>query len=116
MTEVYYDWSHDTTYCTSYGYCSAGETYYILDNHDINAIFSPDKKQLYFPEGTMLIRKKYGLTESHQEFIRSLLMESDWSGGMFDVQHGNLESNLSEGALGYFGACMVVSDTTIVGK
>ena len=115
MTKVFYDWSEDSAYCQEYGSCMAQEAYYRLDNTDINEIFGPDTKVLWFPPGTIVVREKYSLTESHQEFIRTLLMETDWSGGYFDVQHGNVRTNLSNGALGYFAACMVVRDTSLVG-
>lgn len=114
MTEVFYDWSHNESFCNTYGNCYAQETYYTLDNVDVNAVFSPSHEIIYFPHGTTLIRRKYGFTEEHQQFIRSLLMETDWSGGIFDVQHGNVYTNMSNGALGLFTTCMVTTDTTIV--
>jgi hypothetical protein len=114
MTKVFYDWSEDTAYCNDYGSNRAQETFYVLDNVDVNEIFSADRELIWFPAGTQVIRQKFSLAESHQEFLRSLLMETDWSGGIFDVQHGNVMTNLSNGALGYFAVCMVVSDTTEV--
>jgi hypothetical protein len=72
-----------------------------LNNIDVNTIFGGDREVICFPSGTTIVRKKYGLTESHQSFLRSMLMETDWSGGIFDVQHGNVETNLSNGALGF---------------
>jgi hypothetical protein len=41
-------------------------------------------------------------------------METEWSGGLFDVQPGNVTTNLTNGALGYFAVCMIVSDTIYV--
>jgi hypothetical protein len=114
MTEVFYDWSSIPDYCTTYGNCYAQETFYSLNNVDVNELFSAPKQTIYFPAGTIFIRKKYSLSDAHQEFIRSLLMETDWSGGIFDVEHGNTKTNLSNGALGFFATCMVISDTTIV--
>jgi hypothetical protein len=114
MTEIFYDWSVSPAYCDSMGSCNAQETYYVLDNVDINAIFGPEKQVIYFPQGTILIRRKYGLTPDHQQFIRSLLLETDWRGGVFDVLQGNVASNISNGALGYFATCTVISDTTVV--
>jgi hypothetical protein len=113
MVEVYYDWSEIPGYCENYGSCRAMETFYTLNNIDVNKEFGPDKEIIWFPEGTKIIRRKYSLSEEHQTFLRSLLMETDWSGGLFDVQHGNVNTNLNNGALGFFGVCMVVSDTTI---
>jgi hypothetical protein len=114
MTEIYYNWSGIPWYCESTGSCYAQETFYVLDNIDVNAVFGPEKEKIYFPAGTELIRRKYGITHEHQQFIRSLLMETEWRGGVFDVLQGNVPTNLSNGALGYFAACTVISDTTIV--
>jgi hypothetical protein len=112
MVEVYYDWSAIPSYCQGYGNCRAMETFYTLNNFDENKAFAPNKEIIWFPKGTIIIRKKYSLSKEHQDFLRSLLMETQWSGGIFDVQHGNVITNLSNGALGFFGVCMVVSDTT----
>lgn len=114
MTEVKYDWSAIPAYCDSMGSCYAQETFYVLDNVDINAVFGAEKQIIYFPAGTELLRRKYGITYEHQQFIRSLLIETEWRGGVFDVLQGNVPTNLSNGALGYFAACTVISDTTIV--
>lgn len=111
MTEVFYDWSADSVFSKEYGSTMAQETFYAISSRDVNEMFPPDKQRIYFPSGTRLQRKKYSLTEEHEAYIRSLLMESEWSGGIFDVQHGNLLTNLSNGAVGYFAACMVVMDS-----
>lgn len=114
MTEILYDWSEVEGYCNAYGSCMAQETFYVLDNIDVNAEFGPEKEIIFFPPGTKLLRRKYSLTNDHQQFIRSLLIETEWRGGIFDVLQGNIPSNLSNGALGYFAACSVVSDTTVI--
>jgi hypothetical protein len=114
MVEVYYDWSSDPAYCSSYGFCQAAETYYSLNNVDVNKAFSPEKLKIKFPAGTKIVRKKYSLSEEHQEFLRSLLIETEWRGGIFDVQQGNVKTNLTNGALGFFAVCMVVSDSIVV--
>lgn len=114
MTEIFYDWSGDTSYCSTYGYCQAAETFYSLNNVDVNQAFGPEKEKIQFPKGTRVIRKKYSLTEEHQKFLRSLLIETEWRGGLFDVQQGNVLTNLSNDALGYFAVCMVVNDTVFV--
>jgi hypothetical protein len=114
MIEVNYDWSSNPAYCTTYGSCQAQEDYYVLNNVDVNNIFGPAKDTIFFPVGTKIIRKKYSLSKGHQDFIRALLIETEWRGGIFDVQQGNVLSNISNGAKGFFATCMVISDTTVV--
>ena len=61
-------------------------------------------------------KKKYSLNAAHELFIRSLLVETNWSGGYFDEAHGNLQTNLSEEAIGYFSASSILIDAIIVKK
>ena len=88
--------------------------YYTLDVIDVNQIFAPDKEEIIFPKGAKFFRRKYSLSEKHQEFLRSLLSETDWRGGFFDVAQGNVKTNLSSGAVGFFAVSMVQTDITVV--
>ena len=112
MTWIQYDWSADTLYSEQYGSSRAAEVFYDLDNIDPEKIFAPDKEVLLFPHKTWIFRKKYSLSEDHQEFIRSLLLETEWRGGFFDAEQGNVPTDFRNGARGWFGACAVVADTT----
>lgn len=112
MTEVYYDWSADAQYCEQYGNCSAAEVFYSMDNIDIGKEFAPEKQVILFPHKTEIIRRKYSLDADHQRFIRSLLLETEWRGGYFDVEQGNIPTNFNHGLRGWFAVCAVVTDTT----
>jgi hypothetical protein len=112
MLEVYYDWSGNPAYCEQYGSCDASEVFYSLHNIDVGKIFAPDKQIIRFPHSTRIIRRKYSLNEDHQAFIRSLLLETEWRGGFFDTEQGNVPTNFRHGLRGWFAACTVVSDTT----
>ncbi|MEQ8425482.1 MAG: hypothetical protein RIA63_12280, partial [Cyclobacteriaceae bacterium] len=69
-----------------------------------------------FPENAVVIRKKFSVSPGYQSFLRSILSETEWRGGVFDVQRANAATNLTEGAIGYFAVSTVVTDTTIVVK
>ncbi len=112
MMEVYYDWSAMPDFCSKYGACEASEVFYTLDNIDAEKVFAPDRQIISFPEKTRIIRRKYSLSTAHQQFVRALLLETEWRGGLFDAEQGNVPTNFSHGLRGWFGACMVVSDTT----
>lgn len=84
---------------------------YTLRTIDVNQFFKPDDEWLIFPEGAMVIRTKYSLAPDHERFIRGLLSETEWKGGWFDLSPGNLHTNMSAGAVGYFGGCSVLRDT-----
>lgn len=114
MIKTSYDWISNPEYTSKYGNNKAGETFYFLNNVDASKIFAPEKEIIYFPAGTKIVRRQYSLSTNHQAFLRSLLMETEWRGGVFDVQQGNVSTNISNGGLGFFGACMVISDSLLV--
>jgi hypothetical protein len=114
MSEVLTDWSHNAEYATKYGSNKAKQLFYVLHNVDASKIFAPARETIYFPAGTKIVRQLYSLTAQHQAFLRSLLMETEWRGGVFDVQPGNVALNISNGGLGFFGVCMTQTDSTVV--
>ena len=85
--------------------------HYNLSTVDVNEFFKPAKESLSFPANTRIIRMKYSLAPDHEKYIRSLLSETEWKGGWFDLMPGNLHTNLSSGGVGYFGASSLVIDT-----
>lgn len=108
-------WSN-TPLCLAGNPCEGRVVYYDLKTIDVNAIFKPDQTDFVFPEGTVVVRRKYSVSPGYKIFLRSLLSETEWRGGLFDVQRANVTTNLSDGAIGYFAVSSVVSDTTIIVK
>ena len=88
--------------------------YYTFKTLDIIALFAPDKEEVFFPKGSIIIERKYSLTDDYAEYLRALNAETVWQGSLFDEERGNLPSNISNGGLGYFTACSVVTDTIFV--
>jgi hypothetical protein len=108
------DWS-DTDRCTStIENCKGELTYYDLKTIDVQEIYAPEKLVFFFPSGSRIIRKKFSVSDNYQKFLRSLLSETEWRGGLFDVERDNITTNLSEGAIGFFAVTTVVTDTVFV--
>ncbi|MEA1886509.1 MAG: DUF4249 family protein [Bacteroidota bacterium] len=84
---------------------------YTLSTIDVSQFFKPGSEVLSFPSNARVIRTRYSLSPDHERYLRSLLSETDWRGGWFDVMHGNLHTNLNNGAVGFFAASSVVRDT-----
>jgi len=109
------DWSHVPGYDT----LAAEETHaliyhYTLASVDVNHIFAPDREHVRFPPGTIVYREKESVSRAYEEFLRGMLSETDWRGGVFDVLPGNARSNLTGDAIGYFTAADVIRDTLII--
>ncbi len=109
------DWSHVRGYETlPYPDNHALIYHYTLGSVDVNRMFPPDREHVRFPPGTIVFREKESVSGGYEEFLRGVLSETDWRGGVFDVLPGNARTNLSEGAIGYFTAATVIRDTVVI--
>jgi hypothetical protein len=106
-------WKH-TSACANGSDCTGKVVFYDLKTIDVNEIFKPEKEDFVFPQNTIVIRKKFSVSDGYRTFLRSMLSETEWRGGVFDVQRANVPTNLSAGAVGFFAVSTVVSDTTVV--
>jgi hypothetical protein len=111
MTEINYDWSHNAEYTNSYGAQGAKEYRYNLDNIDVASLFPADRITILIPDRTIIIRRQFGLSGAYAEYLRSMLLETNWRGGIFDMEHANTLTNFSKGTIGWFAICEVKSDT-----
>lgn len=113
--EYWISWGHLPEYHDQVLTETLARTYhYTLESIDVNQLFKPDKGRILFPVGSYVLRKKYSMSADQQAFYRTFLSETEWRGGVFDVQKGNVITNLSDGAIGYFSVSTVVSDTTVI--
>ena len=104
----------NTAQCQAGQACRAMVTVYSLKNIDVNSLFKPGKKDFIFPAGSTIIRRKYAVSDAYKAYLRSMLSETEWRGGVFDVERGNAASNLGPGATGFFAVTTVLGDTTLV--
>lgn len=112
MYEILLDWST----VPGYGDLDADSTharliYYSLPTLDVSQIFAPAMENVRFPPGTLITERRYSITPEHAEYIRALLSETNWQGGLFNSAPSNLPTNLSGNGLGYFAACAVTEKT-----
>jgi hypothetical protein len=110
---------HDITWkntasCIGGTICEGKIIFYDLKTVDVNDLFKPSKKEFAFPGNATIIRKKYSCSPAFQNFLRSVLSETEWRGGVFDVQRANATTNLTGGAIGFFAVSTVLSDTTVI--
>jgi Domain of unknown function (DUF4249) len=104
-------WS-GTPSCIAGTNCEGKIVFYDIKTLDVNEIYKPQKAGFNFPLNSVVIRRKYSVSPTYRSFLRSVLSETEWRGGVFDVQRANATTNLSEGAIGFFAVSTVVSDTT----
>jgi hypothetical protein len=115
MLEINLDWSHLMGFRNHPPeQTSARIIHYTVNSVDVNKIFKPAKEKVIFPAGTRVHRRQYSMNREQEEFVRTLMAETEWRGGLFDVQPGNVRTNLSEGAVGYFSVSEVVEDFHII--
>jgi len=103
--EGYEDLPGEENHAVVFGY------YFSVLTVDANELFASNHDRVRFPPGTQVIITKESLSAGYQDYLRGMLSETTWNGGMFDVKPGDPFSNLSAGAIGYFAATSVLRDT-----
>ena len=94
--------------------CFGQVIHYDLKTIDVQETYAPEKEVFKFPVGSRIVRRKFNVSSRYQEYLRSLLSETEWRGGVFDVEKANVKTNMSEGAIGFFAVTTVVSDTITI--
>ncbi|MCX6247576.1 MAG: DUF4249 family protein [Bacteroidetes bacterium] len=108
LWEVLLDWSNVPGYQQSDpASCKARLLFYTLPTLDVSQIFAPAVEEVSFPAGTTINETRYSLTPEHAEFIREVLLETQWTGGIFNSIPANVPTNLSSGGAGFFAVCGV---------
>ena len=116
MVKLEMDWSHlpgydtlpdERNHAVIYGY------YFNTLSVNVNELFPATRDRVFAPPGTRVRATKESLSDGYAEYLRGVLSETAWNGGLFDVKPGDPFTNLSEGAIGYFAACTVIRDSII---
>ena len=100
--------------CNQSDSCRVEFSEFKLSSFDIPQIFSPNKDDTSFPIGSTVIRKKYSINPEYESYIRAMLSETEWRGGLFDVQAGNPKGNFGENTLGFFAGCSLAMETVVI--
>ena len=87
--------------------------YYTFSTLDISQLFRPGKETIAFPKGSFVVQRKYSLNPEFAAYLRSMLMETEWQGGIFDEASDSLPTNVSNGGLGFFAVCAVAQKTFV---
>lgn len=115
MWEVLIDWSMVPGYESGDSLSThARLLFYTLPTLDVSEVFAPMMESTLFPAGTIITERRYSLTPAHAGFIRELLLETNWTGGLFSTAPANVTTNMSNGAIGFFGACAVYELSVVV--
>jgi len=114
LEQAFYEINLDWTSIVPGDSSRAKMYHYTFRTVDGSELVRPPREQVIFPRGTVLIEEKFGLDDGFAEFLRALVMETEWKGGAFDEASSSLPTNISSGGLGYFAVCGVLSDTIVV--
>lgn len=105
--DVVLDWSKVAGYENEdSASCTRRLMFYSLPTVDAGQVFAPRTDPIGFPAGTLVTECRYSLSPGFTEYIRALLFETTWNGGLFNTAHANLPTNVGpEGGAGYFAVC-----------
>ena len=105
MYEMNVNWSHLTNDDSS----RARLYFYTFKTADVGQLAPPPKEMVSFPIGSIVLARKFGLNDDFAAYIRGLVLETNWNGGLFYGSSNSLPTNISNGGLGFFTTCAVVS-------
>lgn len=109
MYEMNIDWSH----LTEEEPAEARMYFYTFNTIDVSGLVRPIRDTVFFPRGSIVSAKKFGLNDDFADYLRSMVIETDWRGGIFYSAAASLPTNISNGAQGFFSTCAVDKDTII---
>ena len=104
------DWSH----IHAQGSNQARMYYYTFNTVHNSQFIRPESDQIEFPSGSIVYIIKFGLNDDFAKFLRAQVIETDWNGSILYGSPENAIGNISNGGLGFFTTCAVLSDTVIV--
>ena len=88
--------------------------FYTFNTLDVSALVRPQRDTLFFPIGSQVAVKKFGLNDDFAAYLKALAIETDWKGGFLYGSSESLPTNISNGGLGFFSACSVLVDSFVV--
>ncbi|HMQ46737.1 MAG TPA: DUF4249 family protein [Saprospiraceae bacterium] len=109
MYQIDIDWTHLVPADAS----RARQFFYTLSTVDANELIRPTQESVVFPKGSILVETKYALNPEFAAYIRALLLETAWQGGVFDENSSSLPSNILPDGLGFFAVCATHRDTLV---
>ncbi len=109
MYEINIDWSH----LEQMEPIRARTFFYTFNTVEVSGFVPPPRDTLLFPAGSVVAIKKFGLNDDFAAYLKALVIETQWRGGFFYSDPASLPTNISNGGLGFFSTCAVLSDTLI---
>ena len=85
--------------------------FYSFSTLDVSEFFRGQLENVFLPRGSTVAVSKYALTTEFAAYLRALMMEKDWRGGLYDELPSSLPTNVSNGGLGFFATAAVLRDT-----
>ena len=109
MYQMQVDWSHLSNDPKD----QALQYFYTFNSIDVASLVRPVRDTVFFPPGSIIVARKYGLSDTYADYLRALVIETEWRGGPFYSAAASLPTNISNGALGFFAASAVDVDTIL---
>ncbi len=75
-------------------------------------VYNIDHKKV--KSGDIIKLELFSIEKSYSDYLFSILLQTDFKGGLFDGPAANVKGNISNGALGFFVASDVTTKETII--
>ena len=109
MYDIFVDWSHLNDKEPN----QLLFRYYTFNTLNVNQFLLTPEEIQSFPIGSIVVVSKYGLNDDFANYLRGLITETNWNGGLLYSTPSTVPSNVSNDALGFYSTCAVLRDTFI---
>ena len=109
MYDLQIEWSHLTGNSSD----RAKRVLYTFNDFAISRLIPATTDTIAFPPGSKVTIKKFGLNEDFADYLRALVIETEWRGGAFYGTPNSLPTNISNDGLGFFSTCAVLVDSLV---
>ncbi len=100
------------------GYSNGDSSYYIHPYVEPPAVLAYGILEVgIFPLGSEIHLEHGSLSPEHYDFVRAFMAETEWKGlGPFGYNPANIPTNLTNGAIGFFGASHLKSKVQVISE
>ncbi len=89
-------------------------SYYYFPGIDSEGLIPTTATPLEFAFGDTIQQKKIAISDDHYRFVRAVLLETKYYGGVLSSVPANVQTNVSNGAVGFFAASSAVTRKSVL--
>lgn len=114
LYELFLDWRHIDGYDSLRSF--AVMYFYTLASIDVAQFLVGTNERVLFPKGTKIRERRYSISPEYAEFLRQILIETQYNSGLVNMIPANTIGNVSNNGAGFFSCGGVLEYNGVAGE